>query len=73
MTDENNSTSHEEKRRKRMDNKGMWGGMYGLAFLGGLVYYIQHATTFLAGVLGVLKAIFWPVVLMYKVLELLKM
>jgi hypothetical protein len=61
------------ERGKRMDNKGMWGGMYGLAFLGGLVYYIQHATTFLAGVLGVLKAIFWPAVLMYKVLELLKM
>jgi len=56
-----------------MNHKGMWGGMYGLAFLGGLVYYIQHATTFLAGVLGVLKAIFWPAVLMYKVLELLKM
>ena len=73
MTDDNNSTSHEDKRRKRMNNKGMWGGMYGLAFLGGLVYYIQHATTFLAGVLGVLKAIFWPAVLMYKVLELLKM
>ena len=64
---------HEHKRRKGMDNKGMWGGMYGLAFLGGLVYYIQHATTFLSGVLGVLKAIFWPAVLMYKVLELLKM
>jgi hypothetical protein len=73
MTDDNNSTSHEHKRSERMDNKGMWGGMYGLAFLGGLVYYIQHATTFLAGVLGILKAIFWPAVLMYKVLELLKM
>jgi len=56
-----------------MDNKGMWGGMYGLAFLGGLVYYIQHATTFLSGVLGIFKAIFWPAVLMYKLLELLKM
>jgi hypothetical protein len=73
MTDNDNSTSHEEKRSKHMNNKGMWGGMYGMAFLGGVVYYIQHATTFLAGVLGILKAIFWPAVLMYKVLELLKM
>ena len=73
MTNDDNSTLHKHKRSKRMDKKGMWGGMYGLAFLGGLVYYIQHATTFLAGVLGVLKAIFWPAVLMYKVLELLKM
>lgn len=52
---------------------GIFGGIYGMAFIGAVVYYIQHAATFLAGVLGVLKAIFWPAVIMYKVLELLKM
>lgn len=51
----------------------MFGGIYGLAFIGALVYYIQHATSFLNGLLGVLKAVFWPAVLMFKVLELLKM
>ncbi len=56
-----------------MNNKGVCGGMYGLVFLGALVYYLQHATSFLIGLLGILKAIFWPAVLMYKVLELLKM
>jgi hypothetical protein len=54
-------------------HNGISGGVYGLAFIGALVYYIQHADTFWAGVLGVLKAIFWPAMIIYKVLELLKM
>lgn len=49
------------------------GGVYGLAFIGAAVYYIQHATSFLDGLLGVLKALVWPAMLMFKVLELLKM
>ena len=49
-----------------------WGGVYGLAFIGALIYFIQHSTTFWEGALGVLQAIFWPAVIMYKVLELLK-
>lgn len=47
------------------------GGIYGLAFVGALVYYIQHATSFWMGVWGVLKAIAWPAILVYKLLELL--
>lgn len=47
------------------------GGIYGLAFIGALVYYIQHAESFWMGVLGVLKALVWPAILVYKLLELL--
>jgi len=47
------------------------GGIYGLAFLGALIYYIQHAQTFWMGVLGVLEALVWPAILIYKLLELL--
>jgi hypothetical protein len=57
----------------RSGNMGDGGAIYGMAFIGALVYFIQHATTFTEGVLGVLKAIFWPGVLIYKVLEYLKM
>ncbi len=49
------------------------GAIYGLGILGALVYYIQHATSFVDGLLGIFKAIFWPGVILYKVLELLKM
>jgi len=39
--------------------------IYGLAFIGSAIYYIQHATTFWMGVLGILKAIVWPAMLAY--------
>ena len=56
-----------------MNTCGMPGCVYGLAFLGALVYYIQHATTFWEGVLGFLKALVWPAMLIYKLLEFHKM
>jgi hypothetical protein len=49
------------------------GALYGLGVIGALVYYLQHAATFIAGVIGVVKAVFWPAVVLYKVLQLLKM
>jgi hypothetical protein len=73
MTNNSNSNSHEHKKSKGMNNKGILGGIYGMAFIGGVVYYIQHTATFWAGVFGIFKALFWPAVLMYKLLELLKM
>lgn len=47
--------------------------LYCLGIFGALVYFIQHANTFWEGLLGVLQAIVWPAVLVYKALELLKM
>lgn len=49
------------------------GGIYGLAFIGAAIYFIQHAETFWIGVLGILKAIVWPAILVYKALEFFKM
>ncbi len=54
-------------------NSAIGGGIYGIAFFGVLVYYLQHATSFLLGIIGIFKAIFWPAFLMYRVFELLKM
>ena len=56
-----------------MGTSGSIGGIYGMAFIGAMVYYFQHARTFWTGLLGFFKALFWPALLMYKVLELLKM
>ncbi len=64
MADNNN--------RRRMGG-GVSSGVYFLAFIGSLVYFIQHATSFGDGVLGFLKACVWPAVLVYKVMEFLKM
>jgi hypothetical protein len=49
------------------------GGIYGLAFIGAAIYFVQHSSTFWEGVLGVIKALVWPAVLMYKVLEYLRL
>ena len=49
------------------------GAIYGLGMIGAAVYFIQHSTGFWMGVLGVLKAIVWPAMVLYKVLDLLKM
>ena len=43
--------------------------VYGLGFLGALVYYIGNATTIWIGLLGLLKAVFWPAVLVYEALR----
>jgi hypothetical protein len=40
--------------------------VYGLGLIGAAIYFISHAATFWLGVLGFLKAIVWPVFLVYQ-------
>ncbi len=42
------------------------GAVYGLGFIGAAVYFISHAAGFWMIVLGFLKAIVWPVFLVYE-------
>ncbi len=56
-----------------MKDKGIFGGIYGMAFIGAAIYFIQNAATFWQGVFGFFKALFWPALLMYKLLQYLKM
>jgi len=46
-------------------------GIYGLGFIGAAIYYISTATSFWAGLLGIIKAIFWPGFLVYGSLKFL--
>ena len=73
MSEEKNEASHDHHGGRNMKSQGMFGGVYGLAFIGAAVYFIQHAESFWGGVLGFFKAVFWPAMVMYKVLELLKL
>jgi hypothetical protein len=50
---------------------GPSGAIYGLGFLGAAIYFISVATSFWMGVLGVLKAIVWPVFLVFGLLKFL--
>ncbi len=47
------------------------GAVYGFGFIGAAIYFISHATTFWLGVLAFLKAIVWPVFLVYEALKAL--
>lgn len=57
--------------KKGMHNPGS-GAIYGLGLIGALVYFIQHSTTLGQGLLGILKALVWPALVVYKLLEFLK-
>lgn len=48
------------------------GAIYGLGVIGALIYFLQHSTTILGGVIGIIKAFFWPAVVVFKALEILK-
>lgn len=43
--------------------------IYGLGMIGAAIYYISIATSFWMGVLGFLKALVWPVFLVYNLLK----
>jgi hypothetical protein len=59
--------------KERVYCHGSGGAMYGLGFLGALVYYLTTATSLLTGFLGFLKALVWPAFLVYGVLKFLGM
>ena len=46
-------------------NAGVMGGGWFLGFVGALIYFLQHASTFWLGIVGFLKAIVWPAYLVY--------
>jgi len=48
---------------------GSGGIFYFLGILGAAVYYIKAASTFWAGVVGFLKALVWPAVIVYEALK----
>jgi hypothetical protein len=66
----------EEKKgwkHHRHHNHGGSGAIYGMGVIGALFYFLQHATTFGTIMIGIGKAIFWPAILMFKLLTFLQM
>lgn len=55
----------------RSSTGGCGGIGYFLGFLGAAIYYISIAPNFWAGVLGVLKALVWPLFLVYELFKYL--
>lgn len=47
--------------------------IYGLGIIGALFYFLQNAVGFSMVVMGIIKAIFWPAVLMFELLSYLQL
>jgi hypothetical protein len=71
MTTEPATTNPNQSKSKVVYRSGASEAVYGLGLIGALVYYFGHATTFWIGVLGLLKAIVWPAILVFEALKVL--
>ena len=60
--------SEETSKRSINVATGSAGGFYFMGFVGAAIYFVSHATDFWMGVLGVLKALVWPAILVYEAL-----
>ena len=55
--------------RQVIREKGPESAVYGLGLIGAAIYFISHATGLWSGVVGFLKALVWPAILVYKALQ----
>ena len=72
MTTVTTSADSDVQKSKVVVHGGGSDSVYGLGFIGALVYFISQAKDFREGVIGFFKAIVWPAILVYEVLKLLK-
>ena len=63
--------SGEDRSARANRRAGGGDAVYGLGLIGAIVYYIQYAHGFWGVVLGVLKALVWPVFMVYELLKFL--
>jgi hypothetical protein len=56
-------------KSKYHKNAGGGHAVYGLGFIGALVYYIQQADNFWWGIVAIFKALVWPAFLVYDALR----
>jgi hypothetical protein len=73
MTTEPNLTEQKNQKPKVIRQAGASGAVYGFGLIGAWIYYFSHAATFGLGVLGFLKGIVWPAMLVYEALKYLHM
>ncbi len=73
MATELKSDGQEIRKSRKAYRGGASDAVYGFGLIGAWVYYLSHAATFWLGVLGILKGIVWPAMLVYELLKYLNM
>jgi len=66
-----NEKTHEKIIKSQCYNNQGGQAIYGLGFIGAAIYFIGQATTFWAGIVGLLQAIVWPAFLVYDAFKFL--
>lgn len=61
------------KKAKSSEGACSSGAVYGFGMIGAAIYFLQHAASFSEVVMGLLKAIVWPGMFVYKGIELLNL
>jgi hypothetical protein len=72
MTSITSPSDREMQKPNVVVHGGSSDSVYGLGFIGALVYFIGQAKDFREGVIGFFKAIVWPAILVYEIFKLLK-
>lgn len=73
VTTESKSNEQETKKTKVVYRNGASEAVYGLGMIGAWIYLLTHAATFWIGVLGIVKGVFWPAILVYEAMKFLGM
>lgn len=73
MTSDTTAPRKDYQGRKVVYKGAASAPIYGLGFIGALVYYLGSATTFWMGVLGFFKAIVWPAMLVFEAMKYMNM
>lgn len=59
--------------RKNVQNAAPASAVYGLGFVGAIIYYVSTASGVGEGLIGILKALLWPAFLVYELMDYLGM
>lgn len=72
-TEANQSCTEQIICKNHHHSCGNSSAIYGLGAIGAMFYFLQHASGLTAILIGIGKAVFWPALLMFKLLGYLQM
>lgn len=67
----NNCNNCKDLASKHHHNHSEGNAIYGIGVIGALFYFLQGANSFNTIIIGIGKAIFWPAIVLFKLLGLL--
>ena len=68
IVEETTIVEEQAEKKGKINSGNQTSAIYGLGMIGAGIYFVSTATSFWMGVIGVLKAIVWPVILVYEAL-----